>query len=128
MAGIDDSLRAILARLGGRTYADDEPAGMIAARIVDRLHGRGGGENVPEFFALVSLGYWLADMVAFFGGTPVSERTAEVAAQLLGVLRGGDGLEEARSDHRYPGDILADVAALMPGLDEIGRLPEGRPG
>ncbi len=112
-ASIDDALRAILAHLGGRTLASDEPAGMIAARICDRLHGGDGGEELPEYLALVSLGYWLADMVAFFGGAPVSEMTQPVAAQLLGVLRGGDGLEESRLDKRYPGLILMDVLAEL---------------
>ena len=106
---IDQALRDILAHLGGSPRTEDEPAGMLAARIVDRLHGGEGGEELPEFLALVSLGYWLADMVAFFGGDPVSEMTQPVAAQLLGVLRGTDGLTEARTDRRYPGEILRDV-------------------
>ncbi len=86
---------------------------MIAARIVDRLHGGVADEGLPEFLALVPLGYWLAAMVAFFGGEPVSEMTQPVAAQLLGVLRGGDGLEESRLDKRYPGAILNDVLEAL---------------
>jgi hypothetical protein len=109
-ASIDDALRDILAALGGRTLSSDEPAGMIAARIVDILHGGDGGASLPEFLALVPLGRWLAEMVAVYGGTPVSEMTQPVAAQLLGVLRGGDGIEEAKLDKRYPGEILRDVA------------------
>ncbi|HXH21057.1 MAG TPA: hypothetical protein VNN10_03430 [Dehalococcoidia bacterium] len=112
-ASIDEALRGILAHLGGRTYAVDEPAGMVAARIVDILHGGDGGERLPEFLALVPLGRWLAEMVAVFGGQPVSESTQEVAAQLLGVLRGGDGVVESRTDRRYPGDILNDVLETL---------------
>ena len=88
MASIDGALRAILEHLGGRVLSADEPAGMTAARIVDRLHGGEGGPEMPEFLALVPLGYWLAEMVAFYGGEPVSEMTQSVAAQLLGVVRG----------------------------------------
>jgi hypothetical protein len=113
VASIDDALRGILAHLGGRTCAPDEPAGMIAARIVDILHGGDGGERLPEFLALVPLGRWLAEMVAVYGGEPVGESTPEVAAQLLGVLRGGDGIAESRTDRRYPGDILMDVLAEL---------------
>lgn len=120
-ASIDESLREILARLGGQPLAADEPAGMLAARIVDILHGGDGGASLPEFLALVSLGYWLADMVAFFGGTPVGEMTQQVGAQLLGVLRGGDGLEEARLDNRYLGEILKDVLSEMPPFEDILR-------
>jgi hypothetical protein len=109
VASIDDALKGILAHLGGRTYAPDEPAGMIAARIVDILHGGDGSERLPEFLALVPLGRWLAEMVAVYGGEPVSEATPEVAAQLLGVVRGGDGIAESKTDRRYPGEILMDV-------------------
>jgi len=86
---------------------------MIAARIVDTLHGGDGGDSLPEFLALVPLGRWLAEMVAVHGGEPVSEMTGPVAAQLLGVLRGSDGVEASRLDKRYPGDILNDVLAEL---------------
>ncbi len=86
---------------------------MIAARIVDILHGGRGGEELAEFLALVPLGRWLAEMVAVYGGEPVSEMTGPVAAQLLGVLRGSDGVEASRLDNRYPGDILNDVLAEL---------------
>jgi hypothetical protein len=119
---IDAALRTILAHLGGRTYAADEPAGMIAARIVDRLHGGEADEGLPEFLALVPLGYWLAEMVAFFGGEPVSEMTQPVAAQLLGVLRGRDGIGQSRLDNRYPGAILNDVLAEMIERQSISPL------
>ena len=112
-ASIEAALRGLLVHLGGRTLADDEPAGMTAARIVDRLHGGEGGPELPEYLALVPLGYWLAGMVAFYGGEPIGESTGPIAAQLLAVLRGGDGLAESRSDTRYPGDILADVLAEL---------------
>jgi hypothetical protein len=118
-ASIDDALKAILAHVGGRIYSADEPAGMIAARIVDRLHGGEGDESLPEFLALVPLGYWLAEMVAFFGRQPVSEMTQPVAAQLLGVLRGGDGVSESRLDKRYPGEILRDVIEAWPPREDI---------
>ena len=110
-ASIDDALKGILAQVGGRTYSADEPAGMVAARIVDILHGGEGGPDMPEFLALVPLGRWLAEMVAVFGGKPVGEMTQPVAAQLLAVLRGNDGVEASSVDRRYPGDILADVLA-----------------
>jgi len=86
---------------------------MIAARIVDLLHGGDGGDSLPEFLALVPLGRWLAEMVAVYGGEPVSEVTGAVAAQLLAVLRGSDGIEASRLDKRYPGDILDDVLAEL---------------
>lgn len=92
---------------------------MIAARIVDRLHGGEGDESLPGFLALVPLGYWLAEMVAFFGGQPVSEMTQPVAAQLLGVLQGGDGVSESRLDKRYPGEILRDVIEAWPPREGI---------
>jgi hypothetical protein len=122
---IDGALRGILQHLGGRTLAPDEPAGMVAARIVDRLHGGEPEARLPEFLALVPLGYWLAEMVAYFGGAPVSEATQEAAAQLLGVLRGGDGRRQAALDKRYPGEILEDVLEeVRKRVDpEAGGLP-----
>jgi hypothetical protein len=121
-ASIDEALKRILAHLGGRTLSPDEPAGMIAARIVDILHGGDGGEGLPEFLALVPLGRWLAEMVAVFGGEPVSEMTQPVASQLLGVLHGGDGIEESRLDTRYPGEILMDVLAELEGRSTERRV------
>lgn len=127
-ASIDNALKAMLAHLGGRTLSPDEPAGMIAARIVDILHGGDGGGRLPEILSLVPLGRWLAEMVAFFGGGPVGEMTQPVAAQLLGVLRGGDGVEESMLDKRYPGEILRDVLQELPPRDVIlGRAAQGRP-
>jgi hypothetical protein len=122
-ASINASLRDILHQLGGASPSPDEPAGMIAARIVDRLHGGPADESLPEVLSLVPLGRWLADMVAFFGGHPVSEMTQPVAAQLLGVLRGTDGISESRLDNRYLGEILRDIAVEL-----AHRWPSGAPG
>jgi hypothetical protein len=120
---IDGALHGLLRLLGGRTLAPDEPAGMVAARIVDRLHGGEAAARLPEFLALVPLGYWLAEMVAYFGGAPLSESTQDAAAQLLGVLRGGDGRREAALDKRYPGDILEDVVEEVRRRIAAGGMP-----
>ena len=119
-ASIDGALLAILQRLGGNPVAADQPAGMTAAQIVGILHGE--AKDPPEFFALVPLGYWFCDMIAFFGGTPVVEAAGGAAAQLLGVLRGGDGGAEVESDKRYPGDILMDILEALPDGAEIERV------
>jgi len=107
----------MLAHLGGSAAAPDEPAGMVAARIVDILNGGEGGEDLPDVLSLMPLGYWLAEMVRFFGGEPASETTGAAAAQLLSVLRGGDGVAAAALDERYPGDILGDVLDILRGSE-----------
>jgi hypothetical protein len=119
-SSIDGALLAILRYLGGSPVAADQPAGMTAAQIVARLHGE--EREPPEFFALVPLGYWLCDMIAFFGGTPAVEAAGPAAAQLLRVLRGSEGRVEAETDTRYPGDILMDILGALPTLAEIERL------
>jgi len=122
-ASIEGALLAMLARLGGKPLAPDQPAGMTAAQVAGILDGETAPP--PEFFALVPLGYWFCDMIAFFGGRPSHEAAGPAASQLLAQLRGPEEADGGGRE-RYLGEVLWDILGALPPNEEIERIRRKR--